>query len=91
MRSEGFYVNKKSLTVAGIEPASFRFVAQHLNHCATAVPYSHLEGMLINTVKMHIWQNVTGMACGLFALLSANSTHTIPMTYCHTTVHTPYQ
>jgi len=26
------------LTPAGIEPASFRFVAQHLNHCATAVP-----------------------------------------------------
>ena len=22
----------------GIEPATFRFVAQHLNHCATAVP-----------------------------------------------------
>ena len=26
------------LTPAGIEPATFRFVAQHLNHCATAVP-----------------------------------------------------
>ena len=25
------------LTPAGIEPATFRFVAQHLNHCATAV------------------------------------------------------
>ena len=24
---------------AGIEPATFRFVAQHLNHCATAVPH----------------------------------------------------
>ena len=23
---------------AGIEPATFRFVAQHLNDCATAVP-----------------------------------------------------
>ena len=29
---------KNSLTPAGIEPATFRFVAQHLNHCATAVP-----------------------------------------------------
>jgi len=28
------------LTPAGIEPATFRFVAQHLNHCATAVPLS---------------------------------------------------
>ena len=26
------------MTTAGIEPASFRFVAQHLNHCATVVP-----------------------------------------------------
>jgi len=23
---------------AGIKPATFQFVAQHLNHCATAVP-----------------------------------------------------
>jgi len=29
---------KTPLTPAGIEPATFRFVAQHLNHCATAVP-----------------------------------------------------
>ena len=27
---------KNSLTQAGIESATFRFVAQHLNHCATA-------------------------------------------------------
>jgi len=26
------------MTPAGIEPATFRFVAQLLNHCATAVP-----------------------------------------------------
>ena len=26
------------MTSAGFEPAVFRFVAQHLNHCATAVP-----------------------------------------------------
>jgi len=28
---------KNPLTPAGIEPATFRFVAQHLNRCATAV------------------------------------------------------
>ena len=28
------------MTLAGIEPATFRIVAQHLNHCATAVPLS---------------------------------------------------
>ena len=26
------------MTPAGIEPATFRFIAQHLNHCTTAVP-----------------------------------------------------
>ena len=36
-RSEGFYVNP--LTPAGIEPATFRFVAQQINHCAIAVPH----------------------------------------------------
>jgi len=29
---------KNPLTLAGIEPATFRFVALRLNHCATAVP-----------------------------------------------------
>jgi len=29
---------KNPLTPSGIEPATFRFVTQHLNHCATAVP-----------------------------------------------------
>ena len=29
---------KNPFTPAGIEPATFRFVAHHLNHCATAVP-----------------------------------------------------
>ena len=29
---------KIPMTPAGFEPATFRFVAQHLNHCATAVP-----------------------------------------------------
>jgi len=33
-----FMSMKSPLTPAGIEPATFRFVAQHLNHCATAVP-----------------------------------------------------
>jgi len=29
---------KIPLTPGGIEPATFQIVAQHLNHCATAVP-----------------------------------------------------
>jgi len=31
------------MTPARIEPATFRFVAQHLNHCATAVPHCTCE------------------------------------------------
>ena len=30
------------MTPAGIEPATFRFLAQQLNHCATAVPYIYI-------------------------------------------------
>jgi hypothetical protein len=31
------------MTPSGIEPATFRFVAQYLNHCATAVPNSSIS------------------------------------------------
>jgi len=35
---------KNPVTPAGIEPATFQFVAQYLNHCATAIPsYIYVE------------------------------------------------
>ena len=37
MRSGGLCQLKVQMTPAGIELATFRFVTQHLNHCATAV------------------------------------------------------
>ena len=37
---------KNQLTPAGIEPATFRFVAQNLKHCATAVPT--VKGKYVN-------------------------------------------
>jgi len=56
---------KNPLTPAGIEPATFRFVAQHLNHCATAVPNS--EGTAVKKknrtcaeLGKRVWQ---GLVC----------------------------
>ena len=33
------------MTPAGIEPATFQFVAQHLNHCATFHIYNKLHAL----------------------------------------------
>jgi hypothetical protein len=41
VRSEGFM----SMTPPGIEPVTFWFVAQYLNHCATAVGNRGLKGL----------------------------------------------
>ena len=65
MRSEGYYVNGNQLTPAGIEPAAFRFVAQHLNHCATAVPTPCI--LLFNPLKAEL-----NPICHLLALLGVH-------------------
>jgi len=43
VRSEGLCQWKIPMAPSGIEPATFRFVAQRLNHCATAVPIMHIH------------------------------------------------
>jgi len=53
------------VTPAGIEPATFRFVAQHLNHCATAVPMEKNE---INVNQSHYRPEVPRMVVKLSAL-----------------------
>jgi len=40
------------MTPAGIEPATFRFVAQHLNHCATSVPIVRSNSIIHNIRKL---------------------------------------
>jgi len=45
---------KNPLTPAGIEPATFRFVAQHINHCATAQSRVLVLNLSMETVKVAI-------------------------------------
>ena len=69
---------KIPMTPAGIEPATFRFVAQHLNHCATAVilvsVHNHLHPpspLKIGAAPFHWWFPgvIEGLRWGNCALL----------------------
>jgi hypothetical protein len=47
VRSEGFMSMKNSMTPPEIKPATFWFLAQYLNHCATSVlPLLHVVGYI---------------------------------------------
>jgi hypothetical protein len=39
---------KISMTPSGIEPTTFRFVAQNLRHCATTVPHTTVHYVFTN-------------------------------------------
>jgi len=57
VRSEGLCQWKMPMTPSGIETATFRFLAQSLNRCATAVPSSWLVSNK-NKLSISIFNNV---------------------------------
>jgi len=62
VRSEGLCKWKTPVTPSGIEPAAFRFVAQHLNHCATKVPkYLARLVTMLQKFSVCIWELTTSL------------------------------
>ena len=64
---------KNPLTPAGIEPATVRIVAQHLNHCATAVPANDL-----NLVKFDVHYRVHNIPPLVPVRNQINPVHALP-------------
>jgi len=48
---------KNPLTPAGIDPATFQFEAQHLNHCATAESNYEQNTVFVYEVILHYTTN----------------------------------
>jgi len=63
---------KNPLTPAGIEPATYRFVAQLLNHCATAVPTMK---MVVPHLSPHLYETSLNLYHSKQHHISQGSTH----------------
>jgi len=73
------------MTPAGIEPATFRFVAQHLNHCATAVLPSSGRRLYIQLWYISTCKTVYSDACKTHYTIPVYTTvflKTIPRVRC---------
>jgi hypothetical protein len=56
------------MTLAETEPATFRFAAQHLNHCATAVPVT--EHMTVKITYHAIFKTLACVSLIAFAVFA---------------------
>ena len=54
---------KNPLTPAGVEPATFRFVAQHLNHCATVVPFRTSRSLNLQAELVTVKGKAKALCC----------------------------
>ena len=64
---------KNPLTPSGIETATFQFVAQHLSHCATAIPrMMQVEEKYFSTnyAPVGMLRSVNCVVCFIFKLQS---------------------
>jgi hypothetical protein len=66
---------KFPMTPSGIEPATFRFVAQYLNHCATiSGPRSHSVSNQSLCVTLSVLFNIVPAVCVMAFLRSVHAT-----------------
>jgi hypothetical protein len=65
------------MTPSGIDPATFRFVAQCLNHCATACPHIFMYSREITTN----FTNVNRVTVDLSVILTLHSVTSMVIAY----------
>jgi len=68
VRSEGIRQWNIPMTPSGIEPVTSRFVAQHLNHCATAVSLVLLYAVVYQSTWIYQNNLCVCMKCTFFIL-----------------------